>query len=74
MKRQKLKLKVVDHRGEETTEKVEKFDDDRAFLQAVGRVANTPNAHVSEQTATLIHLYPEDQIDAFKNPNQNTDE
>jgi len=74
MKRQKLKLKVVDHRGDETTEKVETFDDDRAFLQAVGRAANTPDAHVSEQTATLIHLYAKDQIDAFKNPNQQSNE
>jgi hypothetical protein len=31
MKRQKLKLKVVDHRGDETTERLEVFDDDRGF-------------------------------------------
>jgi alpha-D-ribose 1-methylphosphonate 5-phosphate C-P lyase len=74
MKRQKLKLKVVDHRGDETTERVEVYDDDRKFLQMVGRVANTPDAHVSEQTATLIHLYSKDQIDAFKNPTDQADE
>ena len=71
MKRQKLKLKVVDHR--DGSERIETFDDDREFLQAVGRVANTPDAHVSEQTATVIHLYGKDQTDAFKNPTQQSD-
>ena len=66
MKRQKLKLKVVDHRDD--SERVEVFDDHKEYLTAVGRITGQTDVHVSEQTATVVHLYGKDQIDAFKNP------
>jgi hypothetical protein len=72
MKRQQFKLKVVDHR--KGSEEIETFDNDRDFLKAVGRVANTSGAHVSEQTVSVIHLYGKDQTALFKNPKQQTDE
>ena len=43
MKRQRLKLKIVDHRGNETTERVEVYDDDREFLQMVGPMPTSPS-------------------------------
>lgn len=70
MKRQKLKLKVVDHR--DGSENIQTFDDHREYLQAVGRVTGQTDVHVSEQTATVVHLYGKDQIDAFKNPKQDS--
>ena len=74
MKRQKLKLKVVDHRGGEATETVETFGDHRRFLDRVDEVVSETGVHISEQTATLIHVYGQNQSTLFKNPNELTDE
>jgi hypothetical protein len=59
-KRQRLKLKVIDHRRQETTETIETFDHHRSFLRRM-RELNDEAAHISEQTVSVVHLYPHTQ-------------
>jgi len=63
-KRQKLKIKVVDHRYPEDHDKretVERFTDHKAYLRRMREISGRNGMDVSEQTASLVHLYPKSQ-------------
>lgn len=67
MKRQRFRLKIVDHRSGAPDSTIETFDHPRAFLRAL-KSARTAAGHVSEQTVSVVHIYPHDKPELFRDP------
>jgi len=60
--KQQLQIKVFDHReGGDTPTEIYTFTDHTAYLQKMKELANEPGVDVSEQTASHVHLYPQNQ-------------
>lgn len=58
-KEQTLKIVVKDHR--DGSEEELWFDNHNDYLQKMKELANTPKVDISEQTASVVHLFPQSQ-------------
>ena len=66
MKHQHLTIRIVDRRRKPPETREKTFTNHKAYLAAMGRLMNLEDGHVSEETTSVVTIYPETQGSLFE--------